>query len=341
MSTSRDFFGFCTSLTRIELKALGEFSVVQHIPSGTTIYSAGDPGDTLCIISRGMVEVVPERSNDAVASTYLSRGDIFGDLEVLSNLPRTHLVRARDNVSLRVFHSRHLDDLMRRVPSFFRYLSERLATRLLQARDLAIAGSHCRELSGSLSQFDLVTIYQTITNSSQTGELSIRDQRGKLLGAFWFEEGQPRSGQFHHLTGEEAFVQLFLEPNVRGAFSFDSAAASPTATKDQPVIARNPQELLLSSMQQRDELDELKRELPDADMMLRHAAPSMNVEEIDPELLPDVKKLWKLTLARAVSLDALYRQAAVCEMKIYRAVQELLRTGHFEVAPQLLAKDVA
>ncbi|MFL6595179.1 MAG: cyclic nucleotide-binding domain-containing protein [Chthoniobacterales bacterium] len=341
MSNTRDFFGFCTTLTRIELKALGELSVVQHIPAGTTIYSAGDPGDTLCIISRGMVEVVLEQANHALPSTYLSRGDIFGDLELLSNLPRTHSVRARDDISLRIFHGRDLDNLMRRVPPFFRYLSERLASRLLHARDLAIAGSHCRELSGSLSQFDLVTIYQTITNSSQTGELSIRDQRGKLLGAFWFEEGGPRSGQFLHLAGEEAFVQLFLEANVRGTFSFDSAAVPLAEATEQPIIARNPQELLLSSMQQRDELEALKQELSDPDMMLRQASPSINVEEIDPDLLPVVKKLWRLTLARAVSLDSLYRHAGVCEMKIYRAVDELLRTSHFEVAPQLLAQEVA
>ena len=46
-------------------------------------------------------------------------------------------------------------------------------------------------------------------------------------------------------------------------------------------------------------------------------------------------------MARAVSLDALYRHAGVCEMKIYRAVDELLQTGHFEVASQLLAQEVA
>ena len=95
-------------------------------------------------------------------------------------------------------------------PSFFQYLSEQLAFRLAQARDLALAQSHCLELSGSLSNFDLVTIYQTIVNSSQTGELRISNEKSDLISALFFEKGQPRCGQFEHLTGEEALWQLFL-----------------------------------------------------------------------------------------------------------------------------------
>src|SRR4051812_43005669 len=174
MVSNRDFFGFSTSLKPLELKALGQLSEVRHIFGGQTIYNIGDESETLYIISRGMVEIV--RENSSAGETYLSRGDIFGDVEVLSGTPRTHLVRSREGVSLRVFHRENFDQLLERVPAFFRYLSEQLAARLLQARDVAVSHSHCRELSGSLSQFDLVTIYQTITNSSQTGELAIRGE---------------------------------------------------------------------------------------------------------------------------------------------------------------------
>jgi len=77
-------------------------------------------------------------------------------------------------------------------------------------------------LSGSLSNFDLVTIYQTIVNSSQTGELSDFKRRLQTDFGFLFEKGQPRCGQFEHLTGEEAFSQLFLIEASQSTFSFSS-----------------------------------------------------------------------------------------------------------------------
>lgn len=338
---NRDFFAFCISLQPLERRALGKLSEVRHLAAEETVYAAGDPSDALYIISRGMVEVVPENSPNGAARTYLSRGDIFGDVEVLSGLPRTHLVRSCDGASLQAFQVRDFPELQQRVPAFFRYLCERLASRLLEARDLAVSRSHCRELSGSLSQFDLVTIYQTITNSSQTGELSIRDERGNLQAAFWFECGQPRSGHFGHLTGEEAFVQLFLETDLRSSFSFESGAVRPAPPDEQFRIARNRDEMLFSSLQSRDELQELKNELSDPTVLVRRAKSRLGLDEISDELRPVVARLWNLSLAQPLPLPAIYAKCSVSELKIYQTVRELLRTGHFELTTQLETQKVA
>src|SRR5207302_11091493 len=144
---------------------------------------------------------------------------IFGDVEILIGLPRKHSVRTCEQVSVQCFARDNLAELMRRVPAFFRYLSEQLADRLFQARTAAISRSHCLELSGTLGNFDLVTIYQTIAHSSQTGELSIRDEEQELIASFQFSDGRICGGQFQHLTNEEAFAQLFLARDLRGSFS--------------------------------------------------------------------------------------------------------------------------
>ena len=99
----KDFFAFCTSLKPIELKAMGELSRVVHFDEGDIVYSANDPGDAIYIINRGVVELVPDQSQRSRPSTYLSRGDIFGDCEALCDLPRTHLMRAREKASLQAF----------------------------------------------------------------------------------------------------------------------------------------------------------------------------------------------------------------------------------------------
>ena len=56
----RDFFGFCTTLKPLELKALGALSEIRHLTAGETIYAAGDPSDVLYIINRGVVEAISE-----------------------------------------------------------------------------------------------------------------------------------------------------------------------------------------------------------------------------------------------------------------------------------------
>jgi hypothetical protein len=91
--SSRDYFAFCTSLKPIELKALGGLSQVRHLAAGETIYSAGDPATSLYIISRGVIEIVAEAPEDAGTGTFLSRGDVLGDVELLTATPRKYTAR--------------------------------------------------------------------------------------------------------------------------------------------------------------------------------------------------------------------------------------------------------
>jgi CRP-like cAMP-binding protein len=335
-----DFFAFCTSLRPLELKGLGALSQVRHIPAGETIYSPGDVGDTLYIINRGLVEMAQENSKRDPAGTYLSRGDIFGDLEVLTNLPRRHTVKTCEPASLQCFDRKDFPELVQRVPSFFRYLSENLAARLLLAHNAALSQSHCLELSGNLANFDLITIYQTIANSSKTGELSILDVSGDLVSAFFFEEGRPKSGQFEHLTGEEAFWQLFLTKELRGTFSFSSGTQEVSGVIRDAGMMRSSDDMLITAIQARDELDALRNELPDSAAILKRLNRDLEVGEISPpHLRPVVEEVWRRLFGRPMSLADLYQHLSVSELKIYKAVRELVRAGHLALsAPPLPAK---
>lgn len=326
--SNRDFFAFCTSLKPIELKALGALSQVRHLPANETIYKAGDPSDTIYIINRGMVEIMRQNVAKSTASTYLSRGDIFGDVEVLTDLPRKYDARACEQVSLQCFQRNHMPDLVRRVPTFFHYLSEQLADRLLQARDAALSRSYCLELGGSLANFDLVTIYQTIVNSAQTGELSILDERGELVAVFYFESGQPRGGRFQHLAGEEAFGQLFLSEELRGTFSFSSGPRRMSQAIQEHDFEKNSDEMLINAVRGRDELRALRNEFAEPTARLRRAKSELTVSELSPALRSTAEELWYLTRSGALSLRDLYPKCSSCELKIHQAARELIETGH-------------
>lgn len=329
---NRDFFSFCTSLKPIERRALGALSQVRHLEGQEEIYRAGDAADALYIITRGMVEIVQDGEPRATGHSYLSRGDIFGDVELLTDLLRNHGVRTCEKVSVQCIARENLDELVRQVPAFFHYLSEQLASRLFEARSAAISRSHCLELSGTLGNFDLVTIYQTIVHSSQTGELSIRDENGELLASFHFTAGKVCGGQFQHLIGEEAFSQLFLSTNLRGTFSFSSGESRISEAVRKNGFTRDPGEILIAALQGRDEMEVFRQLLPDRNARLLRQKMEFVAEEIAPEVWPVAQKIWALASGGRLRLDEIYGKLDVCELKIYQAVHDLTEAGQLELA---------
>src|SRR4051812_5574701 len=315
----RDFFAYCTSLKLLELKAIGELSRVQHLPEGATIYSTGDPGDALFIINRGVVEVIHPAAQKSAPAAYLSRGDLLGDVETLSGLPRKHVARSCEPVSLQCFQRKDFPELIRRVPSFFHFLSTQLATRLAQARDLAISQSHCLELSGNLANFDLITVYQTIANSSQTGQLRISNPNGELMSALFFEQGQPRCGQFEHLTGEEAFWQLFVNEHLAGTFTFSTGVLPEKDWIQSEQITKNASEMLINALQGRDEFAELKQKFGASNATVqRNKANLAWPAKAAPESLAVAEQIWKFAANGPISVEELFRHCTLCELKIYQ-----------------------
>ena len=321
MARGKDFFGFCTGLKPLELKALGELSEVRHLEQGEIVYSPGDPADSLYIINRGVVEVGEVNPTKKAAYTYLSRGDVFGDIEALSGLPRRHLVRTHEAASLQCFRRRDFPEVIRRIPSFFLYLSKQLALRFWRADDVALAQSHCMELSGSLSNFDLVTIYQTILNSFQTGELRISNEKNEIISACFFENGQPRTCQFEHLHGEEAFWQLFLSESLPGTFSFFSGEHPSAEQIEAGRINRSGQELLIRGLQARDEFKDLKNRMPDPNAIVRRRQLNISWPERAPQELRSLaEEIWQIVYSNPVAMSELFRQCAVCELKLISRV---------------------
>lgn len=330
-----DFFGFITSLRPIELKAIGELSQVIHLEEGTTVYASGDESDALYIINRGVVEVVHEnqRHSHRTVISYLGRGDVFGEAGVLTDTPRKNAIRTCEPVSVQCFKKEVFPELIRRVPMFFAYLCHQLAHQLVKISDLAFVQSNCLELSGNLANFDLVTIYQTILNSSQTGELSITNDAGETAAIFTFEAGQPMQAQFYHLTGEEAFWQLFLHEKLAGTFAFSLLEPGEAANRPElgAVITRHPTDLLLTALQARDEFKQLLDKVPEQAMALQRIR--LNLAWDDPSGDDSLRELaeaiWQTCYTSILTVEEVFGRLGWCELKFYKVVIQLLRTGHF------------
>lgn len=338
---SCDFFAFCTSLKRPELKAIGELSWVRHMGKGEVLYHPGEAGNALYIINRGSLEVVPPKGKaNGGQIMKLSRGDVVGDVEAFSEAPRTRLVRAaEDETSLQCFPRANFVELLQLVPSFFRYLCEHMAARLMQAHDLPLQQGHGFELSGRISTFDLTTIHQTVVNSGQTGELQIKDENVETIGAFYFESGRLAAGQFQHLTGDEAFWQLFLVDALSGTFSFSAAEKPLTDSIQSARIDHNGGDRLIVALQYRDELNALKAQMPPLTAKLTPLASELNWNNNAPEHLSQLAtKAWEIVSRRPVTIHELYRHCSACELKVYQVVHELLQSNQLTLAEKPTTK---
>ena len=324
--SQRDFFAFCTSLKPADLKVLGRLSTVHHLEAARVLFAPGDPGDTLYIVTRGVLEMLPPNARENSKGILLERGDVVGEVEALSQTTRTHLVRARGPVSLQCFPRSNFQELLRRIPEFYYYLCEQLAHRLRKERELAGKHGDSLELGGRLSNFDLTTIHQAIVSSGQTGEMAIRDDEGQVIGAFYFMMGHLHAGWFHHLTGEEAFWQLFLIQHLSGSFSFDSREhLAGDDWLEYRKIQRNDTELLLMGLQFRDELDVFKKSMPLRSEKVQLLTSDRDSDtEFRHDLRSAAAQIRQRLTRGPMTIEELYRQGSVCEIKIYKVISELL-----------------
>ncbi len=332
-----DFFSFITTLKPIELKAIGELSHVIHLEEGVTVYSSGDPSDAFYIINRGALAVIHEdpRYADRADISYLGRGDMFGELEALTSVPRHSAIRTCENVSLQVFKAADFPELIKRVPSFFYHIAQSLSARLIKATDIAFLQSHCLELSGNLQNFDLITIYQTIVNSSQTGELVIFAENHEAIAVFNFVRGQPTAGQYYNLSGEEAFFQLLLHERMQGTFSFSIISdEQPEGGSRQDAIRRSSTDLLITALQYRDEFRGLVDLIPDPSATVYPLRETFDCQEHPdhPGTRATALHIWELCRKQPLSVDDLFQHVQVCEARLYRAVLLLIETAHVALA---------
>lgn len=328
-----DFFAFCTSLQVLELKAIGELSRVRHYAAGELVYSIGDESKELFIINRGLVEVTPEPALLG-GSTVLSRGNIFGETGAFIRMPRNQTARACAPLSVQCFAAKDFPELLRRLPSFFLFLAEQMGRRLFHLRAGGPSSERGCELAGSLANFDLITIYQTIVRSMRTGALLISDERGETVSEFYFENGRPRWGRFQHLLGEEAFWQLFIQPRKALSFSFSKELPTNVDWTEQKIVTASADEMMIQAVQMRDEFESLRKSMSDNSALLKRQRlnfvwPDNNLEE----LRPVAEEIWQIAYSQPTSLVDFCQRCNVCALKVYQAVAGMIQAGLFTLVP--------
>jgi len=329
-AAAQDFFSFCQRVNPREFEKILKEGQLLQFGADSVIYLQGEPGDSFYVVNDGVVEVIAadEQRERPIPISYLSKGEIFGEIGLLLDVPRTTSVRVPEKATLLRFSQDAFRRLISDVPAFGHYLSVLLARRLHKTTMQLYFYGNSRELSGSLDFFDMPTIFQTLGLSQQNGVMHIFSMTSEVMGEFAFAQGAPISGRYEHLYGMEALLQLFLLP-PKANFGFTRSAEVPVV--ENPLQIENVNEFMMNAAHLRDEMAMLqaKLQLTDEQPVKRVHA---RLDWKDEESMEGAHSLWKALMPGPMALKDLAKEVPYCRYNLLRILDQLFQTGQLDKA---------
>ena len=123
-------------LEPVNLHAIVQKLVLQHVPSGESIYRLGEGSDALFLVDQGEVELTAE--NESGVLQELARegvGSYFGAMGLLTGEDREENATAVRNTNLWVLYRSDLEELAGRVPAVGEALDQAMASQTSPRRE--------------------------------------------------------------------------------------------------------------------------------------------------------------------------------------------------------------
>jgi CRP-like cAMP-binding protein len=96
------------------------------LPAGKEMATEGDRGREFFVLLKGEAEV----TKSGTRINTMKEGDFFGEIALISKMPRTATVTASTDVDVLVITERAFDSLMKKSPEIGRSVAEALAERV-------------------------------------------------------------------------------------------------------------------------------------------------------------------------------------------------------------------
>jgi CRP-like cAMP-binding protein len=117
---------------------------------GEIIIREGDTGDCMYVIQSGRVEVMERRHDKEFCLAVLEKGDVFGEMALFDNEPRSATVRALGEVWVLTLPRRAFFKRVREDPSLAFRMLQRMSQRIrdLDSKLVAEADTDFDKISG-------------------------------------------------------------------------------------------------------------------------------------------------------------------------------------------------
>jgi CRP-like cAMP-binding protein len=109
--------------------------LVTH-PMGDIIFSEGEIGTEMYIIQSGTVELLKEIGGETRVLSTLEKGDFFGEMSVLEDLPRTASARAKTDVELVRINGATFDAMLKSNTEIAVRMLRKLSRRIREMTDM-------------------------------------------------------------------------------------------------------------------------------------------------------------------------------------------------------------
>ena len=118
-------------LSEEDLTAVAEVSVSRRYEAGQVVFREGDGGDTCYIVRSGLARAVRQHSDGrSITLSHFGAGDIFGELAMFDEEPRSATVDAIEEIEVVAIPGREMQRLMGEHPGIAVKLIAALAQRL-------------------------------------------------------------------------------------------------------------------------------------------------------------------------------------------------------------------
>ena len=104
--------------------------------SGEIVIEEGTKGTSAFVILSGSTEVIKRWGDREVVIAILGDGQVFGEMGLIEDRPRSATVRANSELKVRIIDRDHFNELLRTKPSVLIPILKSLFERLRQASDL-------------------------------------------------------------------------------------------------------------------------------------------------------------------------------------------------------------
>jgi CRP-like cAMP-binding protein len=113
-------------LSKKELEDVARIADELDLPKGKDMATEGDRGREFFVLLEGEADV---RKGDQSINT-MRKGDFFGEIALVTKMPRTATVTATTDVRVLVINERDFATLLKNSPEFGRNVAEALAERV-------------------------------------------------------------------------------------------------------------------------------------------------------------------------------------------------------------------
>jgi CRP-like cAMP-binding protein len=115
-----------SKLNKQGLQQVAHIADELDLPAGKEMATEGDRGREFFVLLNGEAEVTKQGSR----INTMKKGDFFGEIALVTKMPRTATVTATSDVDVLVITERDFDSLLKKTPEIGRGIAEALAERV-------------------------------------------------------------------------------------------------------------------------------------------------------------------------------------------------------------------